>query len=289
MKTTGEVLQIGSAVAPARTAFDLIGLREFFPRLHRRDPMLAHLGWALFLFACVFGALLFSNPVLIGGVNAWIKPIKFCISFGMYAWTVAWWFGYLRGNEKVLLCLRRSFFITIAVEILSIALQAVRDVLTQHHLTATLDSAIAATMTTMIFINTLLVIWVAVLFWRDHFNLTPAYVWSIRLGIVVFLVGNAIGGQMLAHHSHTIGAADGPSGMPFVNWSTIAGDLRISHFLSIHAIQVIPLIAFMLETFRPRWSQARQTVAVFVTTALFSIFVALAWVEAMLGIPLMRM
>jgi len=289
MKTTGQVLDIGTARTSARTAFDVIGLREFFPRLHRRDVMLAHLGWALMLFAAVFGVLFLTNPVLIGGVNAWIKPIKFCISFGTYAWTVAWWFGYLRGNQTVLMFLRRGFFVTIALEILSIYLQAVRDVLTQHHLTASLDSAISATMTTMIFVNTLLVIWVAVMFWRDHFDLTPAYIWSIRLGIVVFLVGNAIGGQMLARHSHTIGAADGPSGIPFLNWSTIGGDLRIAHFLSIHAIQVIPLVAFLLECFRPRWSQTRQKLAVFVTTAAFSIFVALTWLEAMLGIPLLRM
>jgi hypothetical protein len=285
MRTREEVMEIGTL----STGLDFATLRGFFPRLYRRDPLLSQLGWALMLFAFVFGAFLFTDPVYVGGVNAWIKPIKFNISFGTYAWTVGWWFGYLRGNRRMRRLMRWSFFATIAVEIASIASQSVRAVQGHGNFSTPLDSAIFATMTTMIFVNTILVLWTLVLFWRESHGLTPAYLWAIRLSIVIFLLGNAIGGQMLAHHAHTIGAADGPSGLPFVNWSTIAGDLRISHFLSIHAIQVLPLVAFFLERFRPRWSPARQRLAVFVAAGAFSVFVLATWAEAMLGIPLLRM
>ena len=83
MKTREDVLQIG-----AIGRVDPASLLHFFPQLHRRDRLLSQLGWSLIMFAGLFSVLFVTNPVLVGGVNAWIKPIKFNMSFGMYAWTV---------------------------------------------------------------------------------------------------------------------------------------------------------------------------------------------------------
>jgi len=52
---------------------------------------------------------------------------------------------------------------------------------------------------------------------------------------------------MSTHLAHTYGAPDGGPGIPFLNWSTIAGDLRIGHFVTLHGLQVIPLIALLIK------------------------------------------
>ena len=49
--------------------------------------------------------------------------------------------------------------------------------------------------------------------------------------------------------THTIGAEDGGPGLQFFNWSTIAGDIRSAHFITMHGLQIMPLAAFFFMRF----------------------------------------
>ena len=50
--------------------------------------------------------------------------------------------------------------------------------------------------------------------------------------------------SVTAAGAHTVGAPDGGPGIAGVGWSKQHGDLRVPHFLGLHALQIIPLLVW---------------------------------------------
>jgi hypothetical protein len=180
------------------------------------------------------------------------------------------------------------------LELAIIALQAWRGTTSHFNVGTVLDGVLFAVMGTAIVVQTLTSIAVAVALWRQVFA-DRALGWALRLGMVITITGASTGGlmtqptsaqladaragqRMTISGAHTVGAADGGPGLPGTGWSREHGDVRVPHFLGLHAMQALPLILFLiLRRRRPDAQRIRLTwVAAASYFALFAILLAQA-------------
>jgi len=263
-------------------------LGRFFRELDRRSRVLAVTGWIhLALLAGMTVISLFDSR-LVMGTNVWIKPIKFAASITIYVWTVAWLLEYLRLPNWAKRIISWGISISMLTEIACIAMQATRGTTSHYNVKTPFDSAIFSTMGAMVANNTVFVLVLLILFWVRRRELAGPYLWGIRAGLVIFLAASGIGGVMIAHGSHSVGIKDGGPGLPIVNWSTKGGDLRVAHFLGLHAMQVLPIIAFRISR-RRNWTSRRTTAYVFALSGAYALVIALLYFQAIHGLPLLRM
>jgi hypothetical protein len=160
-----------------------------------------------------------------------------------------------------------------------------------------LDTTLFAVMGGAILLQTLTSIAVAVALWRQRFD-DRALGWALRLGMTITIIGALAGGLMTRPTTlqleearsgkpltvvgaHTVGAPDGGPGVPGTGWSVEHGDLRIAHFLGLHAVQVLALLALVLG--RWRGTDRAQTRLVVVAGASYLLLFALMLWQALRG------
>jgi hypothetical protein len=71
-----------------------------------------------------------------------------------------------------------------------------------------------------------------------------------------------------------------------VNWSVIGGDLRIAHFIALHAIQIVPLFAYILSQMAPIPAVKHRKFAVAALAVVVGGTVGATFVQAAMGRPL---
>ena len=92
---------------------------------------------------------------------------------------------------------------------------------------------------------TLYTAYIGLLFFIYDFpNLPNHYLWAIRLGIIIFVIFSFQGFAMGARLNHSVGAINDNSNWFIVGWSKTVGDLRVSHFIGMHALQVLPILSY---------------------------------------------
>jgi len=228
----------------------------------------------MLVFACACAALAVAATIgllvddrELGGAPIWAKPLKFFISSAVYGLTWAWLSSlitYRRGT------VRRASAVIVAlltVELVIIAGQAARGRYSHFNFATIPDAVLYEIMAVSI-----VVVWcgnlmLTLLVLRSDIE-DRARKLTVGLGAVISLVGIGMGalmtvpmpGQMAAVTSghgvalgaHAIGGPDGGPGLPLLGWSTTAGDLRIPHFVGMHALQFMLLWHVVVGRWRAR-------------------------------------
>jgi hypothetical protein len=252
---------------------------------------------ALFTFAVLMAALAVVTAGLavldqrtLLGAPLWFKPLKFAISTAAYTFTLAWMLGQLPRPA-----LRRSgwtIVIALGLEMVIIVGQAARGERSHFNIDGTLNTVLFNVMGVSIGVLYVCTLLIAIRFLREPRH-DAAFALALRLGLVVTLIGMAVGFIMVALESHTVGVPDGGPGLPLVGWSTTGGDLRVGHFVGLHGLQALPLLAAGLATLARRWAPAARldelTQSRIVVTAAtgYALAVVLLTVQALRAQPLL--
>ncbi|HEX9918069.1 MAG TPA: hypothetical protein VGA87_02815, partial [Pyrinomonadaceae bacterium] len=216
--------------------------RELMREVNRRNAVLSWTGWLHVALLVLFVVFAFFDGRTVTGVNPWLKPAKFAISIAVYTFTLAWFMPYLSHYRRAVSLISWGTCIVFVGEMICIISQAARGVPSHFNISSAYDASVFGLMGLLIFFNTVLVLMALLLFFFGKAApLPPAYLWGIRLGFFLFFVASIEGYAMVGNMAHTVGQPDGGAGLPFVNWSTRAGDLRVAHFLGFHALQILPL------------------------------------------------
>lgn len=238
---------------------------------------------SLICFLILAVVMIFDSTQVLG-INRWIKPIKFFTSITIFVWTVAVYLNFLKGDERKSWRISWAMIMIFAVEMVIITGQAARGTTSHFNIVNPLDNILFAIMGLAILANTLLIGYLTFLYFTTEIGLPKTILWGMRLGLIIFLLGSIEGGYMSAQFGHSVGVADGGKGLPFVNWSTEGGDLRIAHFFGLHAIQAIPLFALILERLKITASAALT----FLFAIMYFSFFSFLFIQALNGQPLLR-
>lgn len=289
----------GAPVRQARTAGVGSVPIEAWRALWRTNRPLAALVASMLVALVAFLAGLALDARVVTGAPVWMKPAKFAASIAIYGATLAWLLSFLRERRPLLVpIVSWATAVLLGGEMAIIALQAARGTTSHFNNATPLDEALWSAMGSMIAVVWVMAVVVAFLLWRYPFP-DRAMGWAIRTGAVVSVVGMAVAFLMtlptpaqLATDSsiigaHAVGVADGGPGLPFVGWSTTGGDLRIAHFVGMHALQVLPLLAWALARFGPPWltTAARTRLGGIAAAGYLGLLALLTW-QALRGQPL---
>jgi hypothetical protein len=251
---------------------------KFLYELRRRNRLLYWFGLFNLAVAVVCLVLMQSEEKQILGVNLWLKPFKFYASVGIMILTMGWLLHYLNSRAKI-----KRFSIGLVISMFFenglILLQAIRGTTSHFNISSGFNSIVFNLMGIFIFIFTIICIRICIAFFKQkQFNIPSAYVWGIRLGVLLFLIFSVEGGFMLGILKHTVGAPDGGPGLPLTNWSTQYGDLRIAHFMGIHSLQLLPLLGYYV---------ARSAKQIIIFSVTYFVIVVFVLVQALTGSPLL--
>lgn len=241
----------------------------------RSIERLAYLvGLALFASGLVHvGVLLVTGWTWIGPVSL-RKAATFGLSFGLTVASLAWATSFLRLPARRLVL--GAFLVTSVVETALISMQAWRGVPSHFNFETPFDTAVSMTLA----LGGGVLIVVGVVCTLAAFvgagGLAPSMALAVRAGLVVLLVAFATGAAMVAR-----GVTESRGGAAQLAYDT-AGSLKPLHAVAMHAVLVLPALAWLLT--QTSWTEERRLRLVWLAVAADAVLTAVVGYEAFAGI-----
>ncbi|WP_214318703.1 hypothetical protein [Nonomuraea sediminis] len=253
-------------------------------------PLMVSVGLFIALVAISAVGMLVDGRLLLDE-SVWLKPLKFGFALTMYCGTLAWLLTRLSKAKRLGWWLGTVFAVGGVVEVAAITLQAARGTFSHFNtstdpVTQALTPIFSIGVGVLFIANLIMAIMVLVQRTADR-PLTKAIragIWLAVLGMIVPIyylitgiyprtVTDANGTEITMYQGHGVGDPDG-HGMPITDWSVTGGDWRVAHFVGLHGIQVLLLVAALLVMLSSQvaWLRDEQVRARLVGAAAFGYF-----------------
>ncbi|MEU6512025.1 hypothetical protein [Streptomyces sp. NPDC046942] len=208
------------------------------------------------------------------GPVSWRKPFTFGLSFGLTLIAITWVTSYVRVGARPRAVLLLVFAADCVVEVGGITLQAWRRVPSHLNMETPFDTAVSM----MLAVGGAVLVAVLTVFAVASFRHRPTgpagMPLAVRSGFAVLLVGLASGAAMIAR-----GVVLTRTGHQEAAYHSTA-PLKPLHGVSLHAVLVLPLLAWLLS--RSSWSERTRRRVVATAVGCYAAAVASAGVWAVL-------
>jgi hypothetical protein len=190
------------------------------------------------------------------GPVSWRKAVTFGVSFGLTVLTLVPVSRPVRMSDRARGLVVGGFVAACVVEVTLVTMQAWRRVPSHFNRETPFDSAVSTVLAAGGAVIVVTSVAVTVLAFRRRPALSGSRVLALRGGLLVFLVALGVGVAMIAGGVR-LGITDGA-----VAAYDGAGALKPAHAVPMHAVLVLPLIAWLLsfhdrpEAWRVRWTAA---------------------------------
>ncbi len=265
-------------------------------------PLLVLAG-AMALLAVISLLGLILDPREITGAPAWAKPLKFALSIFIYAVTLAWLTGLLTRGRRLAWWTATVAAAALATEMVVIVGAVLFGTTSHFNVSTPLHATLWGVMALSIVVVWLATLLVGVLLAFSRLG-DRAVAWAVRAGVVLGLAGMGVAYFMTSPTSaqledfqgvagaHAVGVPDGGPGLFLLGWSTVGGDLRVPHFVGMHALQLLPIAALALA-----WAARRLPVLrpegvrlgiVIVLSLLYAGMLVVLTLQALAGEPIVQ-
>ena len=209
----------------------------------------------------VVGALLLTSGlihlgILAVGGGSWEgplslrKPAVFGLSFGLTLITIVWTASFLPLGGRTRLFLLNPFTAACIVETGLVSLQAWRGVPSHFNVETTADALVARALAAGGFALVAIIVTLTFAAFRRNPTVPVSVRMAIQAGFVVLCVAMATGGVMIARGMMLVFAGERARAY------TTGGALKPTHAVAMHAILVLPALAWLLSF--ADWSEQRR-------------------------------
>lgn len=251
-------------------------LRSFWTRGQRVERAAYAVGALLIVSGLIHLAILVIGGGSWEGPLSFRKPTTFGLSFGLTLITVVWVASFLPLGRRTRVRLLGAFTAACAIETALISLQAWRGVPSHFNLETTFDGLVARTLAAGGFALVAIIVVLTLVAFRANPTVPISLRIAIRIGFVTLLTSLVVGALMIAKGMLLVFAGHSQAAY------ATGGSLKPIHAVTMHAILVLPALAWLLSF--TNWTERRRLGVVLLAAMGYLVLAASVAVVNVLGL-----